>query len=90
MTTATNYTPATDAVRSYQALNSQIAGRMKATTDPHAARFWMALLNDRTHEIAETYGISVDELLDAWFAWVEVIKAERARRIASRREGVGA
>lgn len=71
-------------VMAYQKLQSVIARKISETSRPEDWRFWNQRLHDGATEIAETYGVSIFQIVDEWESWAESVDIQRKRIIAER------
>lgn len=73
---------ATPAVIEFQKLHALVERRTPANADADTIRFWINIYSDRAEEIANTYGMTTLELVNAWCEWTDSVDAARADYIA--------
>jgi len=71
------YPIASPYVMAYQKLQSVINRKISETNRPEDWRFWNNRLHNGATEIAETYGVSIFQIVDEWEIWGDAVEAER-------------
>lgn len=65
------------AVKEYQKINALIVRRIEETHNKDTRIAWVKHHNDCASEIAKRYGLTIEELIDAWLKWVQDIEITR-------------
>ena len=67
----------TPAIIEYQKLSSLINHRLEANKSVENSRFWLKQYHLSGTEIATRYGVTLDDLVDAWASWTLEVRENR-------------
>lgn len=64
--------PASPAVIEFQKLNARINGKISQASSNRA--YWVSYYDKCAKEICSKYEISISDLVDSWFSWVNAVE----------------
>jgi hypothetical protein len=67
----------TPAVTDYQVLTFIVDRRLRENNSLNNSRFWLKEYHVRGTEIATRYGVTLDDLVDAWASWTLEVRENR-------------
>ena len=65
------------AVIEFQKLNAVVNRKLSGAIDRGSRGYWTGYFNQRSSEIAQQYGISIETLVDSWVSWVDAVEQAR-------------